>query len=246
VWQPRVLSALTVLVVFATNALSIELAAQATVGAGSVDVQNQLFDPETGTITFDIVNDSSVPLTAYTYEVRFTRNSGEEVVHQKSEDFAGTAQLPSAAPGDLSITVPEELLPIPAKGRRTIRENLRAPDPGLEAGDPSVRAVASIRGALFADGDSFGVAETVKRIKQTRVDRAEKLGAYVAALKAADRASERDEVLRSLASEAGQRPAARDWLLQLKAQLEAMPGDVHEHLRDLIAMMEAQRTDQIR
>jgi hypothetical protein len=80
----------------------------------------------------------------------------------------------------------------------------------------------------------------VRRLKQERVEPVERLGSYLAALRVADQATEPSEVLAVLASEADGRPAVREWINEFRSQLQAMPGDIHKNLRDMIAIIDAE------
>jgi hypothetical protein len=193
-----------------------------TQSTNAVGVENVLFDRESGTISFDIANNRDVPLTAYTYEIRMTRQNGETANHQKTEDFAGMSSIAPATPGNLAVTIPETSLPIPPRGRRSISEDLRGWDADSDAAYPIVSAHASILSALFADNTSSGNSEGVRLVKIERAERAEELGSYVAALRVASCASDRSAVLAAISEDANGRPAVRDWLADVRASIEQM------------------------
>ena len=164
-----------------------------------------------------------------------------------TEDSAGMSATCQAPVGDSPVKVPEYLLPIAPGGRRTIKQDHRDPiSSDREAADPITSAFATVVGVLLSDGTSFGQSASLERMKRERSARATKLGEYVSALRAADGAGARKEVLLSLRQESIKRPQVSDWLEQVGAQLEAMPGDVHTMPRDLIGVMEEQHKAVVR
>ena len=76
-------------------------------------------------------------------------------------------------------------------------------------------------------------------MKQARLESLERNSALIAALKIANQAGERHEVLDALTEEATTRPTVREQLLRHRAELDAMPGDIHQNLSDLITILEA-------
>jgi hypothetical protein len=205
----------------------------------AVDIQNQVFDPNTGVLIFDLVNHSLSALPTFTYEVRYVNPDGDPVSgNLHSEDFAGmTAWIEAVQSVGLSTHVPEETLPIPPGGRRTFTEEL---------GAGSTKPTVFVHAALFADGTSHGNAEAVRQFKRDRVKKVEHLGLYIAALRIADKATERSAMFAALDSEANARPAVRDSIREAKAGLQQMPGDVRKNLRDMITIAETQRASMVR
>ena len=225
----------TALMVAATFAAPIAMsvaADQRRASPSAAEIQNPSFDATLGAITFDLVNNSSSALTAYICEVRYTNAKGEQLVNQRSEDFAGMEPMLAALPGDLSTGITEEMLPIPPEGRRTFSEDV---------GSGSTVNTITVVAALFADGTSLGQAEPVRQLRRPRVERIEHLGLYVAALRSADKKAQREDVFAALDAEADARPAVHDMIRSYRAELQQMPGDIHKNLRDTITLMEAQR-----
>ena len=206
----------------------------------AVDIQNQVFDPNTGALTFDLVNHSLSALPTFTYGVRYVNRDGDPVSgNLHSEDSAGmTAWIEAVQSVGLSTHVPEETLPIPPGGRRTFTEKL---------GAGSSRPTAFVHAALFADGPTTltGIGSW-RQFKRERVKKVEQLGLYIAALRVADKATEQSAMFAALDSEANARPAVRDSIREAKAGLQQMPGDVRKNLRDMITIAETQRASLVR
>jgi len=204
----------------------------------AVDIQNQVFDPNTGVLTFDMVNHSLVALPTFSYEMRYINPDGDPIhgaIH--SEDYAGmTAWTEAVQSVGLSVYHPG-MLPIPPGGYRTFTEEL---------GVGSTKPVVNVYAALFSDGTGYGNAEAVRQFKRDRVKKVEHLGLYIAALRIADKATERSAIFAALDSEANARPAVRDSIREAKAGLQQMPGDVRKNLRDMITIAETQRASMVR
>jgi hypothetical protein len=66
----------------------------------------------------------------------------------------------------------------------------------------STRPTVFVHAALFADGTSQGNADAVRRFKRDRVKKVEHLGLYIAALRVADKTTERSAMFAALDSEA--------------------------------------------
>jgi hypothetical protein len=229
---------------FVLGVLSLSLGLSQTPGAqprganpSAATVENQSLDPNTGVITFELVNHASSALIAFTYEIQYTTAEGDVTSGAgRSEDYAGAIpMLEAVAAAGLSTHVPEEALPL--TGRQTFQEEL-----GVGSTAPTVR----VQVALFADGTSFGSVEAIREFKRERVKKVEHLGLYLAALRIAEKSTKSADVFAALDTEADARPAVRDELRSYRAELQGMelmqvPGDVHEHLHDWITIIEAQR-----
>ena len=202
---------------FVLGVLSLSLGLSQTPGAqprgadpATVTVENQAFDPNTGTLTFELVNHAhaSSVLIAFTYEIRYTTTDGDVTSGAgRSEDYAGVVpMLEAVAAVGLSTNIPDEALP-----RQTFQEEL-----GVGSTAPTVGLLA----ALFADGTSFGDAEAVRQFKRDRVKKVEHLGQYLAALRIAEKATNSADVFAALDTEADRRPVVRDELRGYRTELQ--------------------------
>jgi len=196
-------------------------------------VQNIVFDA--GTVTFDLVNEYTVPLTAYSVEIRLTLQNGQTVMTGRSEDFGGIEEMEQGKPGNLFMSIPPDMRPIPPRGHRTITLDIRGYN------SPIVAATGTVAGALFADHTEHGRADVTRPMKQARVEGLDRNSALIAALKIANETGERQDVLNALTAEAAARPKVAEQLLRFRAELDAMPGDIHQNLSDLITVLEAGR-----
>lgn len=227
----------TALMVAATFAAPIAMsvaADQRRASPSAAEIQNLSFDATLGAITFDLVNNASSALTAYTYEIQYTNADGDKITGSlRSQDLVGAVPLTAGAESvGWSTNMPEDMLPIPPKGRRTFTEEL---------GAGSTQPTVTVYAALFADGTSHGKAETVQQFKRERVKMVEHLGMLLAVLRKADKQTEPADVFAVLDAEAAARPAIRDSILETRGGLQQMAGDVHENLRNIISITDVQR-----
>ena len=223
---------------FVLGVLSLSLGLSQTAGAqrakAAATIENESFDPNTGVLTFDLVNNSASALTAFSYELEYTNPDGDSIrgsIH--GEDLAGAVPLTEGAEAiGLSAHTTEGMLPIPPKGRRTFTEDLPV---------GSTLPTVAVHAALFADDTSHGKAEAVQEFKRGRVKAVEHLGMLLAVLRKADKKAEPADVFAVLDAEAAARPAIRDSILEMRSGLQQMAGDVHENLRNIISITEVQR-----
>jgi len=104
-----------------------------------------------------------------------------------------------------------------------------------------VAVTGTVVAALFADRTEHGRADLTRQLKQARVEGLDRSSALIAALKIANRSTGRQDVLDALTAEAAARPKVAEQLLRFRAELDAMPGDLHQNLSDLITILEAAR-----
>jgi hypothetical protein len=76
----RLYAGLMIAAMLAPVSVTRVTANQAKATQPNAEIQNSSFDPTLGVITFDLVNNASSALTAYTYEIRYTNSKGEQLV----------------------------------------------------------------------------------------------------------------------------------------------------------------------
>jgi hypothetical protein len=188
---------------------------------------------DAGTVTFDLANEYTATLTAYSVEIYVTLRNGQTVLTGRGEDFAGVEEIEQVKPGNLYMSIPPNMRPIAPKGHRTITVGIHGYD------SPIVAATATVVGALFADHTEHGRPDVTGPMKHARTEGLDRNNAVIAALKITNRPGERQDVLNALTAEATARPKVADQLLRYRAELDAMPGDLHQNLSDLITVLEA-------
>ena len=196
-------------------------------------VQNIVFDATT--VTVHLVNDYTVPMTAYSLEIHVTLEDGQTALTGQGEDFAGIEDMERGKPGDLFMTILPDMRPLRPGEHRTMTFDVSAYH------SPIVSATGTVVAALFADRTEHGRADLTRQLKQARVEGLDRSSALIAALKIANRSTGRQDVLDALTAEAAARPKVAEQLLRFRAELDAMPGDLHQNLSDLITILEAAR-----
>jgi hypothetical protein len=157
-------------------------------------VQNIVFDAKT--VTFDVVSEYTVALTAYSVEIRLMLQTGQTVMTGRGADFSGVEEMELAKPGNLFMPIQPDMRPIPPSGHRRITLDV----PGYNS--RIVAATGTVAGAFFADHTEHGRADVTRPMKQARVEGLDRSNALIAALKIANQTAERQDVLSVLTADA--------------------------------------------